>query len=123
MADRDAVGHIGADHDRIRRLDLMPPIFQRFHAVVEFQPAEGGIDEVALAGIPGDVPLQEAYLMPAPGKGGEQGTEGRGMTIAPRSEEHTSELQSLMRNSYAVFCLKKTTQIQNYTIKTSAYHR
>src|SRR3546814_7702659 len=26
-----------------------------------------------------------------------------------RSEEHTSELQSLMRNSYAVFCLKKTT--------------
>src|SRR3546814_6441287 len=28
----------------------------------------------------------------------------------PRSEEHTSELQSLMRNSYAVFCLKKKTQ-------------
>src|SRR3546814_5700047 len=27
-----------------------------------------------------------------------------------RSEEHTSELQSLMRNSYAVFCLKKTNQ-------------
>src|SRR3546814_4163921 len=30
-------------------------------------------------------------------------TEGAGN----RSEEHTSELQSLMRNSYAVFCLKK----------------
>src|SRR3546814_7741690 len=29
--------------------------------------------------------------------------------IASRSEEHTSELQSLMRNSYAVFCLKKKT--------------
>src|SRR3546814_5879581 len=29
--------------------------------------------------------------------------------ICPRSEEHTSELQSLMRTSYAVFCLKKTT--------------
>src|SRR3546814_3627805 len=28
--------------------------------------------------------------------------------FANRSEEHTSELQSLMRNSYAVFCLKKT---------------
>src|SRR3546814_10557516 len=27
-----------------------------------------------------------------------------------RSEEHTSELQSLMRSSYAVFCLKKKTQ-------------
>src|SRR3546814_1381240 len=29
---------------------------------------------------------------------------------SPRSEEHTSELQSLMRISYAVFCLKKKTQ-------------
>src|SRR3546814_8957045 len=29
----------------------------------------------------------------------------------PRSEEHTSELQSLMRNSYAVFCLKKKNKI------------
>src|SRR3546814_8750200 len=27
--------------------------------------------------------------------------------LTARSEEHTSELQSLMRNSYAVFCLKK----------------
>src|SRR3546814_3799613 len=43
-----------------------------------------------------------------------------------RSEEHTSELQSLMRNSYAVFCLKKktikqttqdTTLSQNTTIQ------
>src|SRR3546814_3321916 len=34
-------------------------------------------------------------------------------TTAARSEEHTSELQSLMRNSYAVFCLqKKKTQKQ-----------
>src|SRR3546814_2088166 len=30
-----------------------------------------------------------------------------GRQLDPRSEEHTSELQSLMRNSYAVFCLKK----------------
>src|SRR3546814_5026932 len=29
----------------------------------------------------------------------------------PRSEEHTSELQSLMRISYAVFCLKKKKQV------------
>src|SRR3546814_7921895 len=32
---------------------------------------------------------------------------------AARSEEHTSELQSLMRISYAVFCLKKKKIIQN----------
>src|SRR3546814_2769704 len=29
------------------------------------------------------------------------------LAFVPRSEEHTSELQSLMRISYAVFCLKK----------------
>src|SRR3546814_5762678 len=33
----------------------------------------------------------------------------RGRPALSRSEEHTSELQSLMRNSYAVFCLKKKT--------------
>src|SRR3546814_2579776 len=32
-----------------------------------------------------------------------------------RSEEHTSELQSLMRISYAVFCLKKKTTIKHCT--------
>src|SRR3546814_9818087 len=32
-----------------------------------------------------------------------------------RSEEHTSELQSLMRISYAVFCLKKKNQKKKYT--------
>src|SRR3546814_4737699 len=32
-----------------------------------------------------------------------------GLNAVFRSEEHTSELQSLMRISYAVFCLKKTT--------------
>src|SRR3546814_1400698 len=30
--------------------------------------------------------------------------------VPPRSEEHTSELQSLMRISYAVFCMKKKNQ-------------
>src|SRR3546814_4495464 len=33
------------------------------------------------------------------------------LPLASRSEEHTSELQSLMRISYAVFCLKKKKQI------------
>src|SRR3546814_6770386 len=35
-----------------------------------------------------------------------------------RSEEHTSELQSLMRNSYAVFCLKKKNKTTTYTSAT-----
>src|SRR3546814_1159290 len=36
----------------------------------------------------------------------------------PRSEEHTSELQSLMRISYAVFCLKKKNTIKQITTST-----
>src|SRR3546814_5299767 len=36
-----------------------------------------------------------------------------------RSEEHTSELQSLMRISYAVFCLKKKNHSTNNTRETS----
>src|SRR3546814_9546500 len=36
--------------------------------------------------------------------------DGRGGTGTRRSEEHTSELQSLMRISYAVFCVKKKKQ-------------
>src|SRR3546814_3821087 len=39
-----------------------------------------------------------------------------------RSEEHTSELQSLMRISYAVFCLKKKTQHTNTTNKQQIYN-
>src|SRR3546814_1780951 len=42
---------------------------------------------------------------------------GQDFTIAGRSEEHTSELQSLMRISYAFFCLKKT----NYYEHISPY--
>src|SRR3546814_1242112 len=42
----------------------------------------------------------------------------------PRSEEHTSELQSLMRISYAVFCLKKKKKIKtNITPKQTYHHK
>src|SRR3546814_10688101 len=43
----------------------------------------------------GDQPCRDAFLLQLPGR------------QPRRSEEHTSELQSLMRISYAVFCLKK----------------
>src|SRR3546814_3930326 len=39
-----------------------------------------------------------------------------------RSEEHTSELQSLMRISYAVFCLKKKKQHTNNKVADSSLH-
>src|SRR3546814_1933858 len=41
---------------------------------------------------------------------------------AQRSEEHTSELQSLMRNSYAVFCLKKKKQLYYNTYTKYIIH-
>src|SRR3546814_5923554 len=40
------------------------------------------------------------------------------LEAALRSEEHTSELQSLMRISFAVFCLKKTTPYCNIRVHT-----
>src|SRR3546814_3797325 len=46
--------------------------------------------------------------------------------LTGRSEEHTSELQSLMRLSYAVFCLKKKTLTHNkpntHTVSTQPYN-
>src|SRR3546814_4931488 len=49
-------------------------------------------------------------------------TEARRITVPTfpaRSEEHTSELQSLMRISYAVFCLKKKKYIKNLTSRST----
>src|SRR3546814_6594910 len=44
--------------------------------------------------------------------------ERRDESRARRSEEHTSELQSLMRISYAVFCLKKNKNYNNHSNDT-----
>src|SRR3546814_1725369 len=63
-----------------------------------------------------DLPQYVGNLVQRPGLGagivphtGEEGRIGVG-SRGERSEEHTSELQSLMRISYAVFCLKKKTK-------------
>src|SRR3546814_5465034 len=63
-------------------------LVQRFHAVLGIDDGNHGIKPV----IVGDFVVHEECLA--------DGTR-------VRSEEHTSELQSLMRISYAVFCLKK----------------
>src|SRR3546814_4740703 len=59
--------------------------------------------------------IAAAYLCAVPAQASSLGSESTGTMnitvvippLADRSEEHTSELQSLMRISYAVFCLKK----------------
>src|SRR3546814_3587981 len=48
-----------------------------------------------------------------------RGERVRGLRGRGRSEEHTSELQSLMRISYAVFCLKKKNKGKNILSKTT----
>src|SRR3546814_3338576 len=64
-----------------------------------------------LAHAPGSLIPVERFLERA----GEHGCLGRIVVDDPnRSEEHTSELQSLMRTSYAVFCLKKKTRKTYY---------
>src|SRR3546814_2358901 len=49
-------------------------------------------------------------------------TDRNGRTLSGRSEEHTSELQSLMRISYAVFCLKKKTTQHSKKTKEKQQH-
>src|SRR3546814_10711754 len=82
---------------------LQRPYFEQLtgqQLIIEYKPGGGGAliwDEINR--LPGDgytivgVNFPHIVLQPATG--------------ARRSEEHTSELQSLMRSSYAVFCLKK----------------
>src|SRR3546814_9183752 len=86
-------------------------------------PALGGLRRLAASGTRMNLPLERARrslwhgLVSDPG-GLHSGPFDKGATrrscaglrrsgLAVRSEEHTSELQSLMRISYAVFCLKK----------------
>src|SRR3546814_9054274 len=55
----------------------------------------------------GRSPRIEVRIAVALGRQGGEGYGTRGRSDGERSEEHTSELQSLMHISYAVFCLKK----------------
>src|SRR3546814_5296073 len=95
---------------RSTRTDTPFPYTTLFRSVMAFGPtgrAAGpdgtGIgDRAARAGIPHD---QSQHGLGAAALGRFQLKKKR-----YRSEEHTSELQSLMRKSYSVFCLKKTTK-------------
>src|SRR3546814_9320880 len=85
--ERPTMDHRGPEFHALAKevLAKVKPIFKTEHPVVIFPSSGTGAWEAALVNTlsPGDSVLMY------------------------RSEEHTSELQSLMRNSYAVFCLKK----------------
>src|SRR3546814_1015927 len=65
----------------------------------------GAVTGLAWTEVGGELLTIEAVTVP--GKGAIRTTGKLGEVMNERSEEHTSELQSLMRISYAVFCLKK----------------
>src|SRR3546814_9511596 len=66
------------------------------------------LDEMELFGMGYSWGGYESLIIPQDLKGNRTVTPA---AFEGRSEEHTSELQSLMRISYAVFCLKKQTQL------------
>src|SRR3546814_1984011 len=78
-----------------------------------------GVPDSTLAGLYNTCISLPESVLGAIGLGGACGPRAGGLPAiagANRSEEHTSELQSLMRSSYAVFCLKtKKTTKQEYT--------
>src|SRR3546814_3660902 len=71
--------------------------------------AELGRNHFRMAGVRHHIGRPERRLVDAPRR--------RLQQRVRRSEEHTSELQSLMRISYAVFCLKKKNKIELLSIK------
>src|SRR3546814_1475698 len=83
-----------------------PPGTDHRHWDVDLLHPVAGLAAVALA-LPG-----RPERCRRPPSGGDPGGRDRERPggIGCRSEEHTSELQSLMRSSYAVFCLKKKTR-------------
>src|SRR3546814_6316057 len=70
---------------------------------------DGAIDEFIDA-----APQMAARMGEQNGEGDDLAEANKALAEAERSEEHTSELQSLMRRSYAGFCLKKKNE-QQYT--------
>src|SRR3546814_9976550 len=75
-------------------------LMQEFYAKVNAQVRSSGRDPRACAILPSIEVIAGTSQAAA---------DDRAALLDSRSEEHTSELQSLMRISYAVFCLKKTT--------------
>src|SRR3546814_4302449 len=116
-----------------RYLHVLAPLFPTLRSAVrsvvaraQFAQPQVGVDgvrmrveahlgrEAQLVGVPGgDRPLAGGDLRKVVGVGVRPSRRlcailgALAHPIPPRSEEHTSELQSLMRTSYAVFCLKK----------------
>src|SRR3546814_10545095 len=100
-----ALRHVARGHQVVEcaeRVGAGEPVAQleQLHRPLDVRERAGPELEVDLRVlVGGDALLLDAHLHPADVA-----------SVLGRSEEHTSELQSLMRISYAVFCLKKKTK-------------
>src|SRR3546814_5254753 len=96
---------------RSTRTDTLFPYTPLFRSmatlVVEIPPAQGPPEHVHAREDEAHYVLEGAFRVKLDGEYFDATT---GSLVFIRSEEHTSELQSLMRISYAVFCLKKKIQ-------------
>src|SRR3546814_2325461 len=108
MLDLSGLGVLGASLDRRLQDGIGAAGFQRIEDLadpVEHERDRVGLTEVATVFREGRAHLRGGAIAVV----GERVDDHR----HARSEEHTSELQSLMRISYAVFCLKKKKQKKN----------
>src|SRR3546814_10240186 len=111
---------------RSKRTDTLFPYTTLFRSVVE------DVEQLVAAALVADLGHEDLHLhglhlvgegvVEHLGVGVGQGLRvdvlaGVGVALHVRSEEHTSELQSLMRISYAVFCLKKKNTYNNTKTK------
>src|SRR3546814_11569910 len=117
---------------RSTRTDTLFPYTTLFRSVQRFTSNDGSVftRPYSMRGLPPDQTLvlvngkrrhrgATVQLSNIPYIRGSQGPDLATIpSIAIRSEEHTSELQSLMRISYAVFCLKKKKNNNNNTNNT-----
>src|SRR3546814_3734202 len=94
---------------RSTRTDTLFPYTTLFRSARQYDEPVRGAD-----------PASRRVANPAIWVGASRGRD-RGGQVGLRSEEHTSELQSLMRISYAVFCLKKKTIKSKSTINIDHY--
>src|SRR3546814_10217433 len=80
----------------------------------DFSKSDASAVQPRLDSLPADRKCQRSFRLVQPFDGAEQ--QNLSQRRWQRSEEHTSELQSLMRISYAVFCLKKKNKYKQQTL-------
>src|SRR3546814_9522298 len=117
-----SIDHLEAAEDALRGAQLDQPAQSREAAGLHIAAAWVGEQDGSIDGL-GERRLELAFARVLAREGSDLADPmelsaldyARTILVDVRSEEHTSELQSLMRISYAVFCLKKKNKNNNKT--------